>query len=85
MESWLRKRSKKSVVLQLQSSVITLPHHHLLRITMGGGDGLSSLAFLLTLGDHTAMVITRIMLTPTIMVGITGNRRAMGKREGLWF
>ena len=64
---------KKSVVLRLQWSGI-IPLHHLLPITTSGGDGLLSLAFPFILSGHTTMVITGIVLTAAIMVGITDKR-----------
>ena len=65
---------KKSVVLRLQWSGITPLHYHLLPITTSGGDGLLSLAFPFILSGHTTMVITGIVLTAAIMVGITDKR-----------
>jgi len=51
---------------------------------MEAGGGLLSMAFPFTLRGHTAMVITGIVLTRTIMGGITGKRgysRAMGAKR----
>jgi hypothetical protein len=59
------------VVLPLQWSGITPLHHHLLFTTTDGGDGLLSQDFPFTLGDHTILVITGIIVTVTIMVGVT--------------
>jgi hypothetical protein len=62
------------VVLRLKWSGITPLHHLLLLTTTGGGDVLLALSFPFTLDGHTTVVITGIILTPTIMVGITGKR-----------
>jgi hypothetical protein len=59
------------VALRLQWCGITPLHHHLLFTTTDGGDGLLSRDFPFTLDDHTIMVITGIIVTLTIMVGVT--------------
>jgi hypothetical protein len=65
MESWSKKRSKKSVILRRLWYDITPPRHHPLLIITDGGDGRLYPTFPFTMGDLTAMGITGIDPTPT--------------------